>query len=64
MPRRRPRLYRYFNFEQERYGEPFALCDECYSNQPRPDGTTLVKIADGATGDCEGHAHQEKEVKP
>jgi hypothetical protein len=59
MPRARPRLYRYFNYEHNKEGEPFALCDECWRNQPRPAGTDLRKIADGAVADCQGPHHRQ-----
>lgn len=46
------RLYRFFNFSADRYGEPFALCDKHRKTQNVPKGTTLIKIADKAVDPC------------
>jgi hypothetical protein len=49
------RIYRFFNFEKDAYGEPFALCDECRKKQPVPDGTILQRLDDRG---CSGHEHE------
>jgi hypothetical protein len=46
------RLYRFFNFERDAYGEPFALCDVCLKSQPVPEQCYLNKIADRALLPC------------
>lgn len=48
------RLYRFYNWEVSKHGEPFALCDECLKKQPCPANCTLVKIALDAGRECQG----------
>jgi hypothetical protein len=46
------RLYRFYNWEQSKDGEPFALCDECALHQPVPEGCVIRKIANDALQPC------------
>jgi hypothetical protein len=49
------RLYRIFNIEQSRHGEPFAMCDGCFKvweEAVRGRGLLVTKIADGALVPC------------
>ena len=46
------RLYRFYNWEAEKSGEPFALCDHCLPKQTIPDYCFLTCIADGARLPC------------
>lgn len=46
------RLYRFFNMERDKHGEPFALCDVCVEKQRVPKGCLLNRIADGALMAC------------
>ena len=46
------RLYRFYNWEQSRSGEPFALCDGCFKTQPTPEGCILRLIANQALEPC------------
>jgi hypothetical protein len=46
------RLYRFYNMEVSRYGEPFALCDGHRKEQPIPAACTLDCMADNARREC------------
>jgi hypothetical protein len=46
------RLYRFYNWEQNKYGEPFALCDACRPKQLVPDECVLHVIANQALWSC------------
>lgn len=46
------RLYRFYNWEKSRHGEPFALCDRHVKQQPVPGSCVLVKLADKALLGC------------
>jgi hypothetical protein len=46
------RLYRFYNWEQNKGGEPFALCDECHPKQPVPSGCFLYLLANDAVIPC------------
>ena len=46
------RLYRFYNMEKSRYGEPFALCDQCKPRQVVPAVCYLEKIADESVWAC------------
>ena len=45
-------LYRFYNMEASKYGEPFILCDKHYKNQKVPNNCTLNKIADKSNLPC------------
>ncbi len=47
------RLYRFFNIDADKYGEPFALCDGCKPKQPIPESCILSLIAIGAIDPCD-----------
>lgn len=51
-------LYRFYNWQVDKHGEPFALCDNHVKLQPIPEGCNLVKLADKATKACEGVGDQ------
>jgi len=46
------RLYRFYNYEAGKDGEPFALCDDCRKEQPVPEFTVLNLIAHVALAPC------------
>jgi hypothetical protein len=46
-------LYQFYNWQVDKWGEPFALCDTCVKLQPIPEGCDLRKIADKALKLCE-----------
>jgi len=46
------RLYRFYNIEKSKYGEPFALCDAHRKEQPIPAYCTIEKIANDADWPC------------
>lgn len=46
-------LYRFYNWEVSKSGEPFALCEAHAESQVVPGNCTLEKIADGALRHCE-----------
>lgn len=46
------RLYRFYNMDLSRYGEPFALCDAHADTQKIPSNCDLQKIADKAVQAC------------
>lgn len=48
------RLYRFYNFDEDKEGEPFALCDECIKKQVTPPYCYLHKIANDALIGCLG----------
>ncbi len=46
------RLYRFYNFDEEKYGEPFALCDNCKKDYKPPLNVYIEKIADATELKC------------
>ena len=53
------RLYQFYNYDVDRCGEPFALCDECLPLQPVPPNCQLRKIADNAVRECDHSLRKE-----
>lgn len=51
------RLYRFYNIEQSKYGEPFAMCDECREAYESPNYVYMRKVADRAVEGCQGQDH-------
>jgi hypothetical protein len=51
------RVYRLYNIDQGRNGEPFGMCDECMDGY-RVEGCLLRKVADKAIGHCEHPGHE------
>ena len=47
-------LYRFFNFEVSKHGEPFRLCNACRLRQPIPEACQLEMMAFEAVGECQG----------
>ena len=58
------RLYRFYNMELSRHGEPFALCDVCRQRQRVPGLCLIEKLANQAVLPCDRCGRQECEVKP
>ena len=48
-------LYRFYNWEKGRHGEPFALCEAHFEKQPTPSGCILQKLADNSLISCSSH---------
>jgi hypothetical protein len=46
------RLYRFYNWQVSKHGEPFSLCDECLKKQPVPPNFYLEKMADNSASPC------------
>jgi len=46
------RLYRFFNFEVGKRGEPWAMCDPHYKNYRPPITCIIEKLADQAEWPC------------
>ena len=46
------RLWRFYNIEEGKWGEPFTMCDSCRSEYRVPDGLVMNVVADGARGSC------------
>jgi hypothetical protein len=45
-------VYRFYNYEQSKYGEPFALCEAHKKEQPVPRGCMIAKLAEKALQHC------------
>jgi len=46
-------VYRFYNYDVDKYGEPFRLCDDCAKKQIVPANCDLRKLADKAIGECQ-----------
>jgi hypothetical protein len=46
------RLYRFYNWQISKHGEPFALCDQCKKEQPVPEYCQIECIANEALWPC------------
>jgi hypothetical protein len=46
------RLYRFLNWNANKYGEPFSLCDGCKPGQPIPEFCHMETIADASRQPC------------
>jgi hypothetical protein len=46
------KLYRFYNWEISKHGQPFALCEECRKVQPIPEGCDLELIAEESLLPC------------
>jgi len=53
-------LYRFYNFEVNKHGEPFRLCEACRLRQPIPDVCQLELMAFEAVGACQGDFPDDK----
>lgn len=47
-------LYRFYNMDVAKHGEPFRLCEACRQLQPIPEACQLEMLAFDAVGECEG----------
>lgn len=56
-------LYRFFNAQAGRYGDPFRMCESCAKLQTIPQACTLEKMADNATGECQGESVRERTAR-
>jgi hypothetical protein len=56
------RLYRFFNFELDDRGEPWAMCDLHYAGYTPPKSCIIEKLADRATWPCQ-QCEEEKEIQ-
>jgi hypothetical protein len=61
-PREKPAMYRLLNFDNGRYGEPFALCPEHVPvlEERVREHCILYKIAEGALWACAECAREKK----
>jgi len=51
------RLYAFYNWDVNKDGAPFALCDDCRKKQPIPPNCCLNKLADAPARECQGDQH-------
>lgn len=52
-------MYRYYNWEVSKHGEPFILCELCASKQPTVPKCILQKMADVTDRNCQWDEHDE-----